>query len=92
MTFYTYILQSQTTSQLYIGQTNNLEDRLKRHNGNRNKATKGKGPCNVIFSKEFETRSEAMRLERKLKSYKNKDYILQWIDKQNNLQDWFIWF
>ncbi len=82
MPYYTYILQSQLTSQLYIGQTNNLEDRLKRHNGNRTKSTKGKGSWQIIFFREFTTRSEAVRLERQLKSFKNKQYILSWIEKQ----------
>ncbi|NOY60935.1 MAG: GIY-YIG nuclease family protein [Calditrichaeota bacterium] len=36
--FYTYILQN-TRGQFYIGQTSNLEDRLKRHNSGRSKFT-----------------------------------------------------
>ena len=39
--YYTYVLQSLTSGIFYIGQTNNLEDRLKWHNQNRNTYTKG---------------------------------------------------
>ena len=76
----TYIIQSSKTTQLYIGQTNDIEDRLLRHNSNRNKWTKHKGPWVLLFRKEFETRSEAVQLERKLKGFKNKDSVLAWIE------------
>jgi putative endonuclease len=74
--YYTYILKSSATGKIYIGQTNNLEDRIKRHNSNQNKYTKNKGPWKLIFSKKFETRSEAIHLEIKLKSYKNTEFLL----------------
>jgi putative endonuclease len=80
MSFFTYILQSETSNKFYIGQTNNLEDRLFRHNSNQNLATKNKGPWKFIFTKEFETRSEAVALERKLKSFKNSIYLQKWIN------------
>jgi putative endonuclease len=73
--FYTYILQSEKDGRLYIGQTSNLEDRLLRHNQNRNISTKNKGPWIVLWSKKWETRSEAMKLEIYLKSLKNKEYL-----------------
>ena len=82
--YHTYIIQSEKTNQIYIGQTNNLEDRLLRHNSNRNKWTKNKGPWVFIFHKEFETRSEAIILERKLKAFKKRERVLAWI--QNNGQ------
>lgn len=34
--YYTYILQSDRTGKLYIGHTNNLEDRIRRHNSGEN--------------------------------------------------------
>ncbi|KAA3639116.1 MAG: GIY-YIG nuclease family protein [Bacteroidetes bacterium] len=80
--FFTYVIQSLKTNQIYIGQTNDLEDRLLRHNSNRNKWTKNKGPWSIIFSKSFETRSEAVRLERKLKAFKSRERVISWI--QNN--------
>ncbi|MBL4653349.1 MAG: GIY-YIG nuclease family protein [Flavobacteriales bacterium] len=35
-----YVLESEVSRRLYTGQTNNLKDRLNRHNANRNKSTK----------------------------------------------------
>jgi putative endonuclease len=71
MPYYTYILESQSTGKLYIGQTNNLSDRLERHNSGRNKYTKGKGPWILLYSVTFETRAEAVTLEGQLKSWKS---------------------
>jgi putative endonuclease len=75
--YYTYILKSEKTNKLYIGHTENLERRLFEHNSNQSKSTKNKGPWKLIFSKEFSTRSDAMKFELKLKSIKNKDYLLE---------------
>jgi putative endonuclease len=75
--YYTYIIESITSEKLYIGQTNNLTDRIKRHNTNQNKFTKNKGPWKLIYSKEFGSRSEAVKFEMKLKSIKNKSYLLE---------------
>ena len=80
--FYTYIIQSEISGRLYIGSTNNLEDRIKRHDENRNSYTKGKGPWVLLYSKKFETRSEAVRLELDLKKKKSKVRTLSWIKAQ----------
>ena len=83
MPYFTYILQSETTDSLYIGSTNNIEDRLIRHNGGRNKYTKNRGPWILLFAVSFESRSEAMRLEKELKSWKSSVRVLQWIETQS---------
>ncbi len=80
--YYTYVIQSLTTGMFYIGQTKNLEDRLKRHNHNRNKFTKGKGPWKLVFVKSFTSRTEAVALEKKLKALKNRTAL-------NRVQCWF---
>jgi len=74
--YYTYILKSEKTEKLYIGHTENLEKRLIEHNSNQSNFTKGKGPWKIIFSNEFNTRSEAMKFEIKLKKIKNKNYLI----------------
>ncbi|MBK6948959.1 MAG: GIY-YIG nuclease family protein [Haliscomenobacter sp.] len=79
--FYIYIIKSQQTGQFYIGQTNNLTDRILRHQSNRNRWTKGKGPWELLFSQSFATRKEAMAME-KLKSWKNPEFLIRWIEEQ----------
>jgi putative endonuclease len=82
MAYYTYVIESTSSGLLYIGQTNNPEDRLARHNQHRNRWTKFKGPWKQIFLCAFNTRSEAMALERKLKSFKDPEYLRTWIEAQ----------
>ena len=75
MMYYCYILQSQTTGKLYIGQTNNLQDRISRHNAGANPATRNKGPWELLFSLGFETRADAMAMERKRQTNNLQDRI-----------------
>jgi putative endonuclease len=81
--YYTYVLYSSTKGIYYIGQTNNLQDRILRHNQNRNKYTKGKGPWELVFSRSFGTRREAVELEQSLKKFRNRTYLERWISSQN---------
>jgi len=74
MTSFVYILKNKE-GRLYIGQTTNLEERINRHNRNRVFSTKNKGPWKIIWTREFNSKSEAMKYENYLKSLKNKKYI-----------------
>ena len=71
MTFYVYILQSQSTGRYYCGQTKNLQQRLLRHNDPdyRPDATtrRFKGPWVLVWSEPHGCRQAAMHLERKIK-------------------------
>jgi len=54
----------------YVGYTNNLQLRLDKHNSNKGaKSTKGY-KWTLIFSKKFNTKSEAMSFEYSLKNNK----------------------
>jgi putative endonuclease len=64
----------------YIGQTSNLEDRLKRHNEGRSQFTKGKGPWNLVYQEQYSTRTEAIRREKQLKKWR-KELIQRLIDQ-----------
>ncbi|MCX6149640.1 MAG: GIY-YIG nuclease family protein [Ignavibacteriales bacterium] len=75
MSFTVYILHSSSVDKYYIGQTNNLERRINDHNSGYSNFTKTGKPWTVVYSKEFTTRSEAMKFERKLKSSKSKLFI-----------------
>ena len=78
---YVYILQSLSTRRYYIGETKNISDRLKRHNGNRSKATKGRGPWMLVILCIVEDKSTAVRLERKLKSMKNTEKAISYLQR-----------
>ncbi|MEW5842457.1 MAG: GIY-YIG nuclease family protein [Bacteroidota bacterium] len=77
MRYFVYILQSQKNGKYYVGQTNDLEKRISQHNSGYSFSTKHGIPWELLFQKEFASRSEAMQYERELKSYKSHDYILR---------------
>lgn len=72
--FFAYILQNES-GKIYIGQTNDLGERLRRHNSNQCCSTKNRGLWSIIYSEKFCTRSEAMKKERFLKSGKGREWI-----------------
>ncbi|HEC21160.1 MAG TPA: GIY-YIG nuclease family protein [Candidatus Peregrinibacteria bacterium] len=65
-----YILKSKVKERYYIGSTGNLDDRIVRHNQGRNKSTKAHRPWNVALTENYKTKKEALKRERKIKSYK----------------------
>jgi putative endonuclease len=75
MSFYTYIIQSESSDKWYYGHTEDPQKRLEQHNAGRNKSTKGRGPWKLIFLREFATKKEAVNFESKLKKLRNKQYI-----------------
>ena len=79
MSYWVYILQSDTTETLYIGQTSDLKKRISRHNSEEKGSTRythgQKGPWRLIFSEEFPTRADAMKKERFLKSGQGREWI-----------------
>ena len=77
--YWVYILESQVDGRFYIGYTANLTDRLSRHNSGYERYTKKYIPWEMIFYTSFDTRSEALKLEKKLKSFKNRTYLKRWI-------------
>jgi len=73
--FFLYILQSESTSRYYIGQTQDVTERVAYHDSNYSKSLKNRGPWKLVYTEEFETRSEAVRRERQLKSWKDRRMI-----------------
>ncbi len=77
--FFVYIIESVDSKRYYIGQTENLEARIDRHNLGRNLSTKAFIPWKLRWWKEFETRSEAVRMEKKLKGIKKRESIERFV-------------
>ncbi|MGA7160530.1 MAG: GIY-YIG nuclease family protein, partial [Bacteroidota bacterium] len=62
--FFVYILYSQKHSRSYVGQTNNIDARLERHNKGEVISTKPYRPWVRIYYEAYETRGEAVKQER----------------------------
>tara|TARA_B100001029_G_scaffold159792_1_gene147337 strand:- start:1601 stop:1846 length:246 start_codon:yes stop_codon:yes gene_type:complete len=68
----------------YVGYTNNIENRLKKHNSNKGaKATRGY-KWKVIYLKKFLSKSEAMRHEYKLKKNKKERLLIFQLKTKKN--------
>ena len=78
--YYVYIIESQKSGIFYKGSTSDYVRRLDEHNEGINHYTRGKGPWKLIFVQQFETKSEALLKEKKLKRC-NKEY-LKWLVEQ----------
>jgi len=70
-TFLLYILRSETSGRFYVGTCADLVDRLTRHNENRSKSTRARGPWVVVYTETFSTRAEALERERQIKAWKS---------------------
>ena len=70
MKYFTYILSCKDNT-LYIGQTNNLEKRLLKHNEKKSGAhyTKIRRPVRLVYSEEFKTQREALQREAEIKKW-----------------------
>ena len=69
MSYFVYILRTSSNT-LYIGQTNNLEKRLRGHQTKSNKSAKYVryfDSVDLVYSETYTTRKEAMQKESQLK-------------------------
>ncbi|MCY6371459.1 GIY-YIG nuclease family protein [Clostridium ganghwense] len=76
---YVYIVECSDKT-YYTGWTNNLEKRINAHNsGNGAKYTRGRRPVKLIYFKNFNHKSEAMKREYEIKqmSRKEKDKLIK---------------
>ena len=71
--FYVYIARCNDGT-LYTGYTVDLVEREKKHNeGDGARYTRGRGPVKIVYSEEFETKSEAMKREYQVKRLKREE-------------------
>ncbi|MCX6761791.1 MAG: GIY-YIG nuclease family protein [Candidatus Moranbacteria bacterium] len=64
---YVYLIKSKKLGELYLGCTNDLRERLLKHNSNKVKSTKFKGPWEVRYYEAFYSKADAFSREKKLK-------------------------
>ena len=81
MKYVVYILESQLDGTFYIGYTFDLEIRLSQHNSGKTKYTSRKIPWKVVYTEEFNIKSEALKRERFLKNQRNRDFYFKLIKK-----------
>ncbi len=73
--YYTYMILTENNT-LYCGYTDDVERRFKQHlSGKGAKYTRSHKPLKVVYSKEFETKSEAMKEEARIKKLSHQEKL-----------------
>lgn len=78
---YLYILQDKKMK-FYIGSTSDINRRIKQHNAGHTQTTRNMEMPKLVLLQEYQTISEARKIEQKIKNLKRKDYIQKMIDEQ----------
>jgi len=75
MFYYTYVLSSLKTNQLYIGWTTNFTNPSKNHNQGLVKATKSGIPWKLIYYEACLNKQDAIKREKQLKTGFGRAYL-----------------
>ena len=78
--FTVYILKSEKDNKRYIGFTKELIRRILEHNNGMVKSTRNRKPFELVYTEEFEFKSDAMNREKFFKSGKGREFLVS-IDK-----------
>ena len=68
--FTVYVLQNSISKRYYIGSTNDINRRLIEHNRGQTQSTRQNGVWSIIYREVVDTKREAIKRERLIKSYK----------------------
>ena len=77
---FVYAIYNSSAGKLYIGETSNIARRLDEHNQKRGNhfTAKFEGEWVLIHKESLATRSEALKREKQLKSYRGREYLKQY--------------
>lgn len=75
MKYFLYILKSETHAKYYTGISQNPHRRLEYHNTLEKGFTSRYRPWKMVFVKGYDSKNEALLIEKKIKSWKSKKMI-----------------
>jgi putative endonuclease len=72
-----YAIYNRLVDKVYIGQTSDIDKRIKEHNLHTfaGFTSRFEGKWELIFKESVATRSEALKREKQLKSYRGREFI-----------------
>ncbi|MFA7420819.1 MAG: GIY-YIG nuclease family protein [Melioribacteraceae bacterium] len=73
MSFTVYILKSLSRERYYVGHSADTVKRMSEHNSGKVKSTKAFVPWKIVYTENFESKSEAFKREMQIKRYKSGD-------------------
>lgn len=80
--FYVYVIYNKKYKKTYIGQTNNLGQRINLHNERKFRncyTSRFDGEWILIYKEEYKTRKESLIKEKQLKSYQGRQFLKKYI-------------
>jgi putative endonuclease len=81
--YWIYVLQSESTGKIYIGQTEDLKQRVIQHNDadsfKSRHTYRNRGPWKLVYNEEYQTREEARLREDELKGAKGRTWLKSFI-------------
>ncbi|MGD8778672.1 MAG: GIY-YIG nuclease family protein [Ignavibacteria bacterium] len=75
MQYFVYILKSIKDGKRYIGMSSNLDRRISEHNDGKVKSTKFRKPFELIYTEEFNNKSDALKREKFLKTHAGRNFL-----------------
>ena len=82
MPYYVYILRSKKDNRYYIGSTSNVIARLNFHNSGLQRSTKNRIPFGLVLFEEYNSKEEALKRERQIKSWKGGEAFQKLIERK----------
>ena len=79
---YVYVIQSLSDETWYTGMAINPVNRLREHNGGKNRFTKGHRPWKIIFTERHSDWSSARKREKYLKTGAGKTWLKKYFNSQ----------
>lgn len=73
--YYTYVLISRFDNNLYVGWTNNLKNRIQKHQNGQVNATKYRRPLQLIYFEGCYSKDLAIKREKQLKTGFGRAYL-----------------
>jgi putative endonuclease len=77
MSHFVYIIYSQSVDKFYVGETVNVQERIKQHNSGvyKNASSKIATDWNLFLKIECKSRTQALQIERHIKKMKSRKYL-----------------
>jgi len=72
--YFVYVIKN-PEGRLYIGQTQQIEERLSAHNSGLSRWTKSSGPWTLVYQETLPSRSAALLREKVFKSGRGRDFL-----------------
>lgn len=82
--FYVYAIYNSKHNKIYIGQTDDLQVRIKLHHNktfNDSYTSRFDGEWQLIYNEKVATRHEALLREKQLKSFRGREFVKKYIPR-----------